>query len=86
MFTFAAYFKNTPMVRTIVIPEQNNVLLSMPDTYIGKTVEITFLALDELSLPSQKMMGDFVGLLPSEDYQQLKNHTQQARSEWDRNF
>ena len=74
------------MVRTVVIPERNNVLLSMPDSYIGKTVEITFLALDELSLPSQKTIGDFVGLLSPDDYQQLKNHTQLARSEWDRNF
>jgi hypothetical protein len=74
------------MVRTIVIPEQNNVLLSMPDAYIGKTIEITFLALDELSLPSQKTLGDFAGLLSLNDYQQLKDHTQQARSEWDRNF
>jgi hypothetical protein len=74
------------MVRTIVIPEQNNIFLSIPDAYIGKTIEITFLALDEFNLPSQKTLGDFVGLLSSDDYQQLKNHTQQARSEWDRNF
>ena len=74
------------MVRTVVIPTQNNVLLSIPDAYIGKTVEITFLTLDELNSPSPKTMGDFVGLLPSDDYQQLKNHTLQARGEWDRNF
>ena len=74
------------MVRTVVIPEQNNVLLSIPDVYVGKTVEITFLALEELNLPSKKTLGDFAGLLSSNDYQQLKDYTQQARNEWDRNF
>ena len=74
------------MVRTVVIPEQNNLLLSIPDAYIGKTVEITFLALDELNLPTPKTLGDFVGLLSPNDYRQLKDHTQQARSEWDRNI
>jgi len=74
------------MVRTVVTPEQNNLLLPIPDAYIGKTVEITFLALDELNLPSPKTLGDFVGLLSSDDYLQLKNHTLQARKEWDRNF
>jgi hypothetical protein len=74
------------MVRTVVIPEQNNILLSIPDAYIGKTVEVTFLALDELNLPSKKTMGDFAGLLSSNDYQLLKDNAQQARNEWDRNF
>jgi hypothetical protein len=74
------------MIRTTVIPKQNNILLPIPEAYIGKPIEITFIALDELNLPSQKTLGDFCGLLSESDYEQLRNHTQHARKEWNRDF
>ena len=52
------------MVRTIIIPSQTDIRLSIPEKYIGKKVEITFFALDELmEKQSKKTMGDFLGLL-----------------------
>jgi hypothetical protein len=72
------------MVRTTLIPKQNDVTVSLPDFYIGKTVEITFFALDELNPQPKKTLGDFMGMLPESDYQSLKTHTEKARKEWDR--
>jgi hypothetical protein len=80
------YLKLFFMIRTIITPEQTDIHLLIPETYVGKTIEITFLALDELEQQPKKKLGDFWGLLPEEDYRQLKTHTQQARKEWNRDF
>jgi hypothetical protein len=74
------------MVRTILTPEQRDICLSIPEAYIGKPVEIIFLALDELDGHPEKTMGDFFGVLPGDTYLQLKKHTEQARAEWNRDF
>ena len=75
------------MVRTIITPAKKDIHLSIPENYIGKKLEITFFALDELiEKQSNKKLGDFLGLLSEDEYTQLKNHTEQARKEWNRNF
>jgi hypothetical protein len=74
------------MVRTIITPKHTDIHLSIPETYVGKTVEITFLVLDEPEQQPKKTLGDFWGLLSEEEYLQLKDHTQQARKEWNRSF
>jgi hypothetical protein len=74
------------MVRTILTPEHTDIRLSIPEAYIGKPVEVTLLALEELDRQPEKTMNDFFGLLSGDAYSLLKNHTEQARREWDRNF
>jgi len=75
------------MVRTVITPSQTDVKLMMPDNYIGKKVEIIFFALDDLEENQpKKTMGDFLGLLPENEYLQLEKHTTQARTEWNRGF
>ncbi|GHT62669.1 hypothetical protein FACS189451_07570 [Bacteroidia bacterium] len=74
------------MVRTVITPENTNIMLSIPDTYVGKRIEVTFLALDELMQPPKKTLGDFWGTLSEEDGLLLKEHTQRAREEWNRDF
>ena len=75
------------MVRTIITPTKTDIHLSIPENYIGKKVEITFFALDELmEKQPKKTLGDFIGLLSEDEYLQLKGHTQQARNEWNRDF
>ncbi|MCL1936802.1 MAG: hypothetical protein FWF52_00195 [Candidatus Azobacteroides sp.] len=75
------------MVRTVITPTQTDIHLSIPENYIGKKVEITLFALDELmEKHPQKTLEDFLGLLPEDEYLQLKEYTQQARKEWNRNF
>ena len=66
---------------------QNDIHLSIPENYIGKKVEITFFAIDELvEKQPQKTLGDFLGLLAEDEFLQLKEYTQQARKEWNRDF
>ncbi len=78
------------MIKTIVTPQNNSLLLAIPNKYIGKEIEILFYALDEVSEEknnmSKKSMADFRGILSDSDYQELKMHTEQARKEWNRNI
>jgi hypothetical protein len=74
------------MVRTVITPENTNIMLSIPDTYVGKRIEVTFLALDELMQQPQKTLGDFWGALSKEEGLLLKEYTQHAREEWNRDF
>lgn len=75
------------MVRTIITPAQTSIQVSVPKDYVGKPVEVTCLALDELeSKPSQQTMSDFFGTLSDESYNELKVQTEQARKEWNRGF
>jgi hypothetical protein len=80
------YIKRSIMVRTIITPEDTNIRLSIPEDYVGKTIEVTFLSLDELEEHSPVTLGDLWGTLSEEDALQLKEHTRQAREEWDRDF
>lgn len=75
------------MVRTIITPAETSIQLSIPKDYVGKKIEITCLALDELipATPPQTM-ADFFGTLPEETYNELKKETQNARKEWNRDF
>jgi hypothetical protein len=42
------------MVRTILRPEHTDIRLSIPETYVGKPIEVTFLALNELERQPEK--------------------------------
>ncbi|MDR1021888.1 MAG: hypothetical protein LBL94_01205 [Prevotellaceae bacterium] len=74
------------MVRTVITPENTNIHLSIPENYVGKTIEITFLSLEELEQHFPVTLGDFWGILSEEEALQLSKHTQQARKEWNRDF
>jgi DTW domain-containing protein YfiP len=68
------------MVRTIVTPANTNIQLSVPQDYVGKQVEVTFIALDEFETTKEtKTLGDFFGSISEEVYQGLKKHTEQVR-------
>jgi len=76
------------MIKTIVTPKNNKLQLSIPNNYIGKEIEVLLYAKDELveeeGAKPKKTMADFCGVLSENDYQSLKEHTQQARKEWNR--
>ena len=75
------------MIRTIITPRQTDISLLIPENYIGKKVEFTFFALEELEgKKPQKTLGDFLGLLSENEYEQLEEYTSQARKEWNRDF
>ncbi|MDH4459884.1 MAG: hypothetical protein QE277_00565 [Flectobacillus sp.] len=75
------------MIKTLAIPQNNSYNLAIPNNYIGKKIEIIFYALDEIveeKVKPTKTMADFCGILSDSDYSSLKEHTEQARTEWNR--
>ena len=78
------------MIKTTAIPKTNRYQLNIPASYVGKEIEILFYALDEVAkeknVDPQKTMADFCGVLSENDYQLLKQHTEQARKEWNRDI
>jgi hypothetical protein len=75
------------MIKTLAIPQNNSYNLAIPNNYIGKKIEIIFYALDEIveeKVKPKKTMADFCGILSDSDYSSLKEHTEQARTEWNR--
>lgn len=76
------------MTKTIIIPENNNVLLSVPDEYIGKKLEVLMYAVEELSenKAPQKTMSAYRGSLTNEEAEQLQEYVKQSREEWNKNI
>lgn len=71
------------MVRTVITPTNTNITLSIPEDYIGKPIEITCFALEELELKSaKKTMADFWGVITDQTAEALREQVEQSRYEW----
>lgn len=76
------------MIKTVVIPKNNNYNLAIPSNYIGKKIEILFYALDELAEQKTddskkiKLSDKYKGSITKEQGQDLNNHIKQMRNEW----
>lgn len=74
------------MIRTVITPTNTNITLSIPEDYIGKPIEITFLALEELEKkPPKKTMADFWGVISDQTAEALHQQVKQSRNEWNNN-
>jgi hypothetical protein len=49
------------MVHTVITPGQTNVSFQIPENYIGKRVEITCLAVDDLPKNEISQFGKMIG-------------------------
>lgn len=78
------------MIKTVVTPQDNQLILHIPSAYLGKKVEILLYALDEVEEEKKntpnKSLSDYRGFLSESDYQSLNRHIQQIRNEWDRDI
>ena len=76
------------MIKATFTPQSHTYNLAIPPGYIGKKIEILLYALDEVAeeknTTAKKSLVDFGGILSEQDYQALKTHTEQARTEWNR--
>lgn len=71
------------MIRTIITPKSANIKISIPDEYVGKPIEVTYIPLEELEKkPSKKTMGDFWGIISDETAKILHDEVNQNRKEW----
>lgn len=74
------------MIRTVIIPTNTNIHLSIPQDYVGKPIEVTFLALEEIEQkPAKKTMADFWGVISDETAEALHKQVEQSRNEWNKN-
>ncbi len=73
------------MLRTSITPEQRDILLSVPQEYVGKKIEVLMYAIEEIveELPRKVTMADFWGKLSDESAQKIHDNVKQMRSEWE---
>ena len=71
------------MVRTIITPKNTSIELAIPKEYVGKEIEVTFLALDELtgSKPVKATMADFWNTMSDDTAKILHKDVEQSRNE-----
>lgn len=77
------------MERTIIRAKTKQIKLNIPEEYIGKEIEITYLSLEELYHKSQrpvKKMEDFWGVISDDTATKLHAHVIKSRGEWERNI
>jgi hypothetical protein len=73
------------MTSTVIIPRKTRVSVSVPPSYIGKYVEVTFALKDEKNKPKPaiRLSDMFRGALSKESAESFIKHTQIMREEWD---
>jgi len=72
------------MVRTIIRPDKTDIHLSIPQEYVGKEIEITYMSLDELKEKplSKKNLSELAGSLSHETAEAMLKYIEESRSEW----
>jgi hypothetical protein len=76
------------MIKTVLIPKENTLRLSIPNNYVGKEIEILLYAKDEM-LEAKTAKGNFArfkGLLTSEEADKYHDYLKQARNQWNRDI
>ena len=76
------------MTRTSITPLQTDILLSIPQKYVGKKIEVLLYAVDEIveELPMKTTMADFWGKLSDESAKKLHHNVNVMRNEWERDI
>jgi hypothetical protein len=76
------------MTRTSMIPQQTDILLSIPSKYVGKKIEVLLYSVEEIieENPPQVTMADFWGKLSDETAQKLHDNLKVMRNEWERDI
>ena len=76
------------MIRTTITPANSNIVLIVPEKYIGKKIEVLIFDVEEVNLvlpsfQSTLKPSSLRGFLSHETAEALQQHTQQSRNEWD---
>ena len=79
------------MIRTKIVPENQDVSIHIPEKYIGRQIEVLLYAVDELKeqeTPGRKKPSDFRGRLnlTSDQYTDFQTHLKDIRYEWERDI
>ena len=78
------------MIETTVVPQQTDILLSLPIEYIGKKVRILMYAVEEIvektaAKPKIKA-ADFKQLFTADESKRFNDYLEQTRNEWERDI
>lgn len=72
------------MIRTIITPENQDLYLHIPESYVGKKIEVIAFAVDEAAIEPKKMkMADFWGTISDETAAELHKETTDSRNDWE---
>jgi hypothetical protein len=76
------------MIRTHITPQQGNILIAVPQNYIGKEVEVLVYTIDELQeeKPKANTMSKYKGLLTKEEATALQQQVTKSREERNNNI
>ena len=69
---------------TIITPRKSKIFLSVPPSFIGKQVEVTFTLVDETDKPkpTTRLSDMFRGVLSKESAESFNKHIKTMRDEW----
>ncbi len=76
------------MTRTIIIPSKSNIVLPVPDNYIGKRIEVLMydvaevMPQPEIAAPALKP-SQMRGFLSKDTAEAMQEYIKQSRDEWD---
>lgn len=76
------------MIRITATPTDSNIVLSVPERYIGKRIEVLMFDVDEVNLESRTESpklkpSQLRGFLSADTAEAIQQHLQQSRNEWD---
>lgn len=79
------------MVKTIITPDKKDILISIPENYIGKKIELIYYTLDEIQesrqpLTNKMKPSDFIGTMSKELGEEMQAYIKKSREEWERDF
>lgn len=76
------------MVRTIITPSQKNILIEVPQNYVGKQIEVLLYAVDELEKKEsiENNASAYRGIFSKEEGIKFNEYINQSRDEWERNI
>lgn len=73
------------MIKTTLTPANNPISVNIPDTYIGKLVEVIVYPVDEIEkkVSQPTTMLSFKGILSKKTAASMQDEILQSRKEWD---
>lgn len=76
------------MIRTTIIPANNNIVLPVPEKYVGKRIEVLMFDVEEVAgetnTASKKLKpSELRGFLSGATAEAMQQQVQQSRNEWD---
>ncbi len=77
------------MIKTIVVPQNNYLQVAIPNSYIGKEIEVLLYSKEELMGEQTNKLGNasrFKGLLTEQEAEKYITYLNQARKEWERDI